>query len=102
MKHDSRYKARLVTGGHLTPPNRDQAYSGVVSLQTMRLALLAGKLNNLKLMVGDIGNAYLESFTREKVVLQQDPNLQIYKTILWSLSKIYMDFEVVEPDFMKY
>ena len=68
----------------------------------MRLALLAGELNNLKLMVGDIGNAYLESFMREKVVLQQDLNLKIYKAILWSLSKLYMDFEVVEPDFMKF
>ena len=39
----------------------------------MRLALLAGKLNNLKLMVGILGNAYLESFTREKVIFTAGP-----------------------------
>ena len=32
IKYDDRYKARLVAGGHLTKPNKDQAYSGVVSL----------------------------------------------------------------------
>ena len=44
IKHDGRYKARLEAGRHLTEPNKDQAYSGVVSLQSMRLAILAGEL----------------------------------------------------------
>ena len=73
MKHDGRFKARLVAGGHMTEPGKDESYSGVVSLRTMRLALIAGELNNLNLMVGDIGNAYLESYTREKVVFTAGP-----------------------------
>ena len=40
----------------------------------MRLSILAGELNGLKIMVGDIGNVYLESFTNKKVVLLQDPS----------------------------
>ena len=33
----------------------------------MRLALLIGELNGLNIMVGNIGNAYLEAKTKEKV-----------------------------------
>ena len=69
-------RLRFFAGGHLTEPDKEQAYSGVVSLQTMRLAILAGELNGLKLMVGDIGNAYLESFTNEKVVFTAGPEFK--------------------------
>ena len=65
-----------MAGGHLTPPDKDQAYSGVVSLQTMRLAILAGELNHLNIMVGNIGNAYLESYTNEKVVFTAGPEFK--------------------------
>ena len=67
VKHDLRHKARLVAGGHLTEPPKDSVYSGVVSLRSMRLALLIGEINGLTPMVGDIGNAYLEAYTKEKV-----------------------------------
>ena len=60
----------------MTEPDKEQAYSGVVSLQAMRLAILAGELNGLKIMVGDIGNAYLESFTNEKVVFTAGPEFK--------------------------
>ena len=61
-KHDLRHKARLVAGGHLTDPSKDMAYSGVVSLKTLRLAILIGELNGLKLGVGDISNLCLFNF----------------------------------------
>ena len=67
VKHDLRHKARLVAGGHLTEAPFEGAYSGVVSLRSMRLALLIGEMNGLNVMVGDIGNAYLEAETKEKV-----------------------------------
>lgn len=66
-KHDLRHKARFVAGGHLTDTPKDVCYSGVVTLKTMRLALVAGEVNGLKVGVGDIGNAYLEAYTNEKV-----------------------------------
>ena len=72
VKHDLRHKARLVAGGHLTS-SEDSAYSGVVSLRTMRLALVVGELNGLNTMVGDIGNAYLTSKTKEKVFFIAGP-----------------------------
>ena len=61
-----------MAGGHLTPTN-DSAYSGVVSLKSMRLALLIGEMNGLRPMVGDIGNAYLEAYTQEKVCFYAGP-----------------------------
>jgi hypothetical protein len=32
----------------------------------MQIAIVAGELNNLFLMVGDISSSYLEAFTNEK------------------------------------
>jgi Reverse transcriptase (RNA-dependent DNA polymerase) len=58
VKHDLRHNACLVAGGHLTDPNTtDSKYSSVVSLRRMRIAIAAGELNNLFMMVGDISSA---------------------------------------------
>ena len=73
VKHDLRHKERFIAGGHLTDPCKDSAYSGVILLRTLRLALLIGELNGLKVMVGDIGNAYLEAYTKEKVYIIAGP-----------------------------
>ena len=63
VKHDLRRKTRLVAGGHMTTASNEDAYSSVVSLRGMRACIFIAELNNLKIMVGDIGNAYLEAFT---------------------------------------
>ena len=74
VKFDLRHKARLVAGGHLTDPNTtDNTYSSVVSLRSMRIAIVAGELNDLEIMVGDISSAYLEAFTQEKVYFIAGP-----------------------------
>jgi hypothetical protein len=67
VKQDGRRKARLVAGGHLTGPNTDTYYSSVVSLRAMRILVFLSELNDLKLCAGDVGNAYLEAYTNEKV-----------------------------------
>ena len=72
IKHDLRHKARCVADGHLTAPCGD-SYSGVISLRTLQLALTVGEFNELKVMVGDIGNAYLEAYTNEKVYIVAGP-----------------------------
>jgi Reverse transcriptase (RNA-dependent DNA polymerase) len=73
VKHDLCHKAGLVAGGHLTNPNTDGTYSGVVNLQTMRIAITVGEMNNLKIMVGDVSSAYLEAYTQEKVCFIAGP-----------------------------
>ena len=69
VKHDGRHKARLVAGGHLTETPIDSAYSSVVSLRGIRILAFLGELNGLKAWSTDIGNAYLETHTREKVCI---------------------------------
>jgi hypothetical protein len=67
VKHDGRHKARFVAGGHLTPTPVESVYSGVVSLRGVRAIAAIAVNNDLELWSTDIGNAYLESYTSEKV-----------------------------------
>ena len=45
----------------------DSIYSGVVSIPGIRLVTFIAELNELELWATDIGNAHLESVTKEKV-----------------------------------
>lgn len=67
VKHDGRHKARLVAGGHLTETPVDSVYSSVVSLRGIRILAFLGELNGLEVWSTNIGNAYLETYTKEKV-----------------------------------
>ena len=67
VKHDLRYRARLVAGGHMTDVLKESSYSGVVSLRSLRLCILIAELNGLSIEAADISSAYLEAYTKEKV-----------------------------------
>ena len=69
VKHDGRHKARLVAGGHLTKTPLDSVYSSVVSLRGIRMLCFIAELNGCETWTTDIGNAYLESYTQEKVYI---------------------------------
>jgi hypothetical protein len=66
-KHNLRHKARLVAGGHLTGEPVESVYSSVVSLRSIRLTTFLAELNNLEVWGADVGNAYLEADTKERV-----------------------------------
>src|SRR5687768_1762763 len=66
-KFDGRKKSRLVAGGHMTDPPDEEIFSGVVSMETVRICFTIAKLNELEVCAGDIGNAYLYGKTKEKV-----------------------------------
>jgi Reverse transcriptase (RNA-dependent DNA polymerase) len=66
VKHNGRYQARLVAAGYMTRPGSN-TYSSVVSLRMLRLALLIGELNGLKMMVGEVTSAYLMALTKELI-----------------------------------
>ena len=70
VKHDGRFKARLVAGGHLTDTPIESVYSGVVSLRGLRTIIFLGELNDIEPWATDIGNAYLEATTTEKVCIR--------------------------------
>jgi hypothetical protein len=69
VKHDGRHKAPLVAGGHLTDTPIDSVYSSVVSLRGTRLLTFIAEHNDCECWVTDISNAYLESYTQEKVYI---------------------------------
>jgi hypothetical protein len=69
VKHDLRRKARLVADGNLTQVPLDSVYSSVVSLRGLRLTLFLAELNQLETWCTDVGNAYLEAFTDEKIYI---------------------------------
>ena len=72
-KHDGRRKGRFVAGGHRTGTPVDSTYSGVTSILGIRLITFLAEHNDLNLWSTDIGNAYLESFTQEKVCFYAGP-----------------------------
>ena len=67
VKFDGRKKTRVVAGGHRTPEvPKEEIFSGVVSMEAVRLGFIIANLNNLLVCAGDIGNAILNGRTREK------------------------------------
>ena len=90
VKFDGRHKPRLVADGHLTPEPIENIYSGVVSLRNLMLVIFLGKLNHLELWGADIGNAYLEAFTDEKLYIVAGQEFQELKGyILIFLKALY-------------
>ena len=67
VKFDGRRKARLVAGGHTTNPDTSEIYSGVVSIEHVRMALFLADLNDMDVIAADVGNAFLHGKTREKL-----------------------------------
>ena len=72
-------KGRLVAGGHRTSTPAESTYSGVVSLLGIRVVTFLAELNGLELWGTDVGNAYLESYTSEKVCFIAGPEFGEYE-----------------------
>ena len=79
VKHNGRHKARLVADRHLTDIPLNSVYAGVVSIRGMQLCLFLGELNGMEAYATDIGNAYLEAKTREKVCIRAGPSLRSWR-----------------------
>lgn len=73
IKMDFTRKARLVAGGHKTAPPTELTYSSVVSRESVRIAFLAAALNDVDIVAADVGNAYLNAATKEKVYIVTGP-----------------------------
>ena len=59
-------KARWVKDGHRTPEPENSTFAGVVSRESIRIALTYASLNGLPVYGADIQNAYLQAPTTEK------------------------------------
>jgi hypothetical protein len=73
VKHDGQHKARFVGSGHLKDVSMESVYSGVVSLGGVRMVTFLSELNGMELWATDIGNAYLEAYTAEKLYIVAGP-----------------------------
>jgi hypothetical protein len=69
VKDNGQHKAPLVADGHLTEVPLESVYSGVVSLRDIQILVFLAELNQLELWAMDIGNAYLEAMTSEKLYI---------------------------------
>ena len=77
VKHCAKFKPRLVADGHLTKEPMETVYSGVVSLRNLRLAMFLAELNKLELWGADVGNAYLQALTKEKLYIVGGPGFEV-------------------------
>ena len=69
VKFDGRHKSRLVCGGNLTDIPKEDVYSGVVGLDTVRLAFQIAQMQQLLVCAADVGTAFLYGKTKEKVYI---------------------------------
>ena len=67
LQMDFTRKARLVAGGHLTQTPTSLTYASVPSRESVCLMFLVDALNDLNIVMTDIGNAYLNAKVREKI-----------------------------------
>ena len=68
-QEDLRQKARLVAGGHVVESSMWESYSSVVQQRSIRLLETIALNEGLSLVTGDIGNAFVQANTKEKVYL---------------------------------
>ena len=66
VKMDFTRKARWVKNGHLTKDPVQSTFSGVVSRESVRIAMTYAALNEVPIMTYDIRNAYLQAPSSEK------------------------------------
>jgi hypothetical protein len=69
VKYDSRHMEILVADGNWTVNDKEDIYSGVVLMYTIRIGFFLGELYGLSYCASDIGNAFLYGKTKEKVYL---------------------------------
>jgi hypothetical protein len=66
VKMDFAHKAHWVKDGHKTPDSTTPSFAGVVSRESIRIALTCAELLGLPVWGGDIRNAYLQALSSEK------------------------------------
>ena len=66
VKMDFTRKARWVLDGHKTPDPIGSTYAGVVSRESVCIALTYAALNDLDVFAADIRNAYLQAPSSQK------------------------------------
>ncbi|MEM7375757.1 MAG: reverse transcriptase domain-containing protein [Bacteroidota bacterium] len=79
VKMDFTRKARLVAGGHMTDPPTSSTYSSVAARDSVRIIFLIAGHNKIPVTMADIGNAYLNAPTSERVHAVAGPEFGQYE-----------------------
>ena len=72
-KEDGQHKTHFVAGSYCTSPPKHSVYSSVAALHSIWIIIFLAELNKLKLYAADIGNAYLELYTKECCAFKSEP-----------------------------
>ena len=67
VKQDLQHKCRLVAEGHLIDALDHNIYSTTVKSISVKLLQVIAHKANLKILCGNIGNAYVNAYTNKKV-----------------------------------
>ena len=70
---DNHRNPHVVLQGDKQESITDESYSGVVSLQTIRIMFLLATVNKLQLWAADVENAFLNGITRDKLYIIAGP-----------------------------
>jgi hypothetical protein len=73
VKYDLRHKARLVSSGNWTVNDKEDIYSGVVRMDTVRIGFFLVDLYGLSCCACDIGNVLSYGKIKQKVYITADP-----------------------------
>lgn len=77
-KFDGRRKTRLMARGYMVSDGpKEEVYSGVISMETIKITFMMTIMNNLEVCAADVSTALLYSKTREKVYVITDPEFGI-------------------------
>ena len=90
-------KTRWVKDGHLTPDLENSKYTGVVSRESVQIALTYAALHRIIVLAVDIRNACVQTSTSESIISFVVMNLEL-RTLATepSLSKLYMAIRLPE------
>ena len=108
VKQDGRRKARLVAGGHLVDPKGINSRSTVVKGISVRLLDLIAHRDNLPILCGDIGNAFITADCLEKIYSRagrefddREGSIMIFKKALYGLRSSSRAFWAHFADFLR-
>ena len=70
IKVNRRHTRCVVVDEYLTATPLESVYSGVVSLRGLRICVFIDELDSMEPLATDVGNAYLEAITSDKVCIR--------------------------------
>ena len=79
VKHDGRFKARVVADGHLTKEPVESIYSGVVSLRSLRMVVFLSQLNDWEIWEQMLEMHILKPTQMKSYALLLDQNSKNYR-----------------------